>query len=160
MSKSTSIRVSKPNQRTLLLVDESKCLDFTPIDARRYVLTYTVPDLFYKGVDKSRVHEARLTQSTAEIDVEVNVDADVAQGKGAKASGATSEPTPEGESKNGEAPPPGSSTTGPSVPYPFTSGASLLALTRKHNVRMPSPYPNQIRCMDITALEHIRMETK
>ncbi|TCD68411.1 hypothetical protein EIP91_010812 [Steccherinum ochraceum] len=57
-------------------------------------------NLFYKGVDKSIVHGARLAQTHSNADGE-------------------SEDTPP-------------SPTQP--PYPFTSGDSLLALTRKHNM--------------------------
>jgi hypothetical protein len=61
-------------------------------------------NLFYKGVDKSVVHGARLHQTH-----------NVAEG----------DQTPDQPAANDPGHP----------PYPFESGNSLLALTKKHNVR-------------------------
>jgi hypothetical protein len=65
-------------------------------------------NLYYKGVDKSAVHMARLhqTHSLTEPIYE--------QSKPAKQSAESDESLP---------------------PYPYTSGDTLLALTKKHNVR-------------------------
>lgn len=65
-------------------------------------------NLFYKGVDKSTVPYARLHQSTTSESPLVNQETQAEEV--AKAST-------------------------PHPPYPFESGDSLLALTKKHNVR-------------------------
>jgi len=64
-------------------------------------------NLFYKGVDKSIVHGARLHQSASVPDATD-----------------TSESSVPASSDDAEAHP----------PYPFESGNSLLALCKKHNV--------------------------
>ncbi|CAL1714813.1 unnamed protein product [Somion occarium] len=70
-------------------------------------------NLFYKGVDKSSVHGARLHQTHS-----------------------LSDPTP-------GAPPPPPDPCQP--PYPFASGDSLLALTRKHNMTIAQiVYDNEL----------------
>ncbi|KAG5653324.1 hypothetical protein H0H81_001064 [Sphagnurus paluster] len=72
-------------------------------------------NMFYKGIDKTTVHEARLHQSHS---VSEPSDKDAVRDEHV----APVDPT-----KNGD---PGASHP----PYPFSSGDSLLALTRKHNV--------------------------
>jgi hypothetical protein len=78
-------------------------------------------NLFYKGVDKTNVHGARLSQSHSLAEPHV---------------------TPTGISSNEDTAIDASSGSSSSTyiqedrpPYPFESGASLLALTRKYNVR-------------------------
>lgn len=71
-------------------------------------------NLFYKGVDKSAVHGARLHQ-THSLSEPLLDDTPPSGSQGKK-------PSPE--------------TMAPEVPYPFESGNSLLALTKKHNVRI------------------------
>ncbi|KAF6752951.1 serine dehydratase alpha chain-domain-containing protein [Ephemerocybe angulata] len=68
-------------------------------------------NLFYKGVDKKKVHGARLHQTLAVSDSD----------------GVT--PSAEESGKSGEADPDPSHP-----PYPFSTGDSLLALTKKHNM--------------------------
>jgi len=63
-------------------------------------------NLFYKGVDKSAVHGARLNQTHSLSDPMTEV-----------------APTSRDENDPGH------------PPYPFESGDALLALTKKHNVR-------------------------
>ncbi|KAK7445476.1 hypothetical protein VKT23_014894 [Stygiomarasmius scandens] len=72
-------------------------------------------NLFYKGVDKTAVHGARLhqTHSLTEPDHSSDPDA-VPRASDSQMSSAITE------------------VTGP--PYPFESGSSLLALTKKHNM--------------------------
>jgi hypothetical protein len=75
-----------------------------------YVPTFEVDEnLFYKGVDKNAVHGARLHKSHSLS--EQTFDSH----------------SPGTEDANEEHP-----------PYPFESGDSLLALTKKHNVRQVS----------------------
>jgi hypothetical protein len=62
------------------------------------------PDLYYRAVDKTAVHDVRR---------ELHVD---------------NEKEPEAEI-----------TTETVFPFPFSSGDSLLALTKKHNVRVAPP---------------------
>lgn len=71
-------------------------------------------NLFYKGVDKSKVHGARLHQSH-------HPHADSPEFT-PPMSGETAQGTRNAEYKE-------------HPPYPFVSGNSLLALTKKHNVR-------------------------
>ena len=76
-------------------------------------------NLFYKGVDKTKVHGARLHQShlaSEPVDKQMS----------------SAERTPsrdDAETTNDKQHP----------PYPFDSGKSLLALTRKHNVGSTVP---------------------
>lgn len=90
-------------------------------------------NLFYKGVDKNTVHGARLHQShsmgepldidmlqiSKETEVPVNP---VVTGGGSDDDGGVVQPKQEDQSQ---------------PPYPFDTGATLLALTEKHNVRRP-----------------------
>ncbi|KAF8952418.1 serine dehydratase alpha chain-domain-containing protein [Flammula alnicola] len=74
-------------------------------------------NLFYKGVDKTKVHGARLQQThslTDPIDHHVPSSVDAMQGDAAEDSNKT---------ECNEHP-----------PYPFDTGNSLLALTKKHNM--------------------------
>jgi len=73
-------------------------------------------NLFYKGVDKRDVSEARLRQVNSMGDA-IDVHGDVGR-----------ETEVEGTGKEGE---------GKEHPYPFDTGATLLALTKKHNVCFP-----------------------
>lgn len=70
-------------------------------------------NLYYKGVDKSAVHVARLHQSHSLSEPE--------------------QPTPSLSATESNSPA-YSETTEDLPTYPFTSGDTLLALTRKHNV--------------------------
>jgi len=68
-------------------------------------------NLFYKGVDKSKVHGARLHQHHS---------------------------APEGSEYNVS--PGADKNSGPlEPPYPFDTGNTLLALTKKHNASLPYP---------------------
>ncbi|KAH6885546.1 L-serine dehydratase [Coprinopsis sp. MPI-PUGE-AT-0042] len=67
-------------------------------------------NLFYKGVDKKRVHGARMQQSVVEVPAVTEAGAPVEQAS-------TADPA-----ANNEKP-----------PYPFDTAATLLALTHKHN---------------------------
>lgn len=80
-------------------------------------------NLFYKGVDKAKVHGARLHQSFSVSDL---VDPQISSVEGA----------PSGDIDE-------TSIDKQHPPYPFDSGNSLLALTRKHNVgfTMMMPFP-------------------
>jgi len=69
-------------------------------------------NLFYKGVDKTKVHGARLQQSHHPH----------ADSPASPISGETTQKASDAECKD-------------HPPYPFVSGNSLLALTKKHNVR-------------------------
>lgn len=69
-------------------------------------------NLFYKGVDKKKVHGARLHQTHSLAEPETAI------------------PTP-GEDQQDHV----SAEHDEHPPYPFDSGNSLLALTKKHNVR-------------------------
>jgi hypothetical protein len=69
---------------------------------------HTLPvdeNLFYKGVDKKAVHGARLQQSLSHPEAELIAPPDSIEGLG--------------DDKH--------------PPYPFESGATLLALTQRHN---------------------------
>lgn len=68
-------------------------------------------NLFYKGVDKKRVHGARMQQSIVEVP-------------------AVSEPGAPVEQANTNEP----ATNQEKPPYPFDTAATLLALTHKHNM--------------------------
>ncbi|KAH6916202.1 L-serine dehydratase [Coprinopsis sp. MPI-PUGE-AT-0042] len=68
-------------------------------------------NLFYKGVDKKRVHGARMQQSVVEVPAVTEAGAPVEQAS-------TADPA-----ANNEKP-----------PYPFDTAATLLALTHKHNM--------------------------
>ena len=70
-------------------------------------------NLFYKSVDKSAVHDARLFQTHG---LSESLSDNVPSGSPAKKSSRE--------------------TMAPEVPYPFESGNTLLALTKKHNVRI------------------------
>jgi len=75
-------------------------------------------NLFYKGVDKTKVHGARLHQVHSLADPDVSPPA-VIEGNQGSATGNVD------EKEYNEHP-----------PYPFDTGNSLLALTKKHNVRL------------------------
>ncbi|KAJ6504812.1 L-serine ammonia-lyase [Mycena vitilis] len=76
-------------------------------------------NLFYKGVDKKAVHGARLNQVHDIPDLALT------------AVGDASPSSAEQPSSDSEAEP------GPyAIPYPFSSGNSLLELTKRHNVRL------------------------
>ncbi|KAL0579281.1 hypothetical protein V5O48_002735 [Marasmius crinis-equi] len=77
-------------------------------------------NLFYKGVDKNDVHGARLHQTHSLSDP--------------LASAGPPPPEPAVNDTQKPAPPPPSNTDSLSPPYPFESGNSLLALTKKHNM--------------------------
>lgn len=72
-------------------------------------------NLFYKGVDKRTVHESRLNQSHSFTDPTDLSTAFISQ-----------QDTPQSSLDT---------ESGGHPPYPFSSGDSLLALTKKHNVR-------------------------
>lgn len=76
-------------------------------------------NLFYKGVDKSAVHGARLSQTSSLSDPLLN-----APPLHGAEQGARSDPDHLNEATPGEQRP----------PYPFKSGNDLLALTKNHNV--------------------------
>jgi len=69
-------------------------------------------NLFYKGVDKTKVHGARLHQLHSMTDP-------LDQGDSINPDEVADKPESEGQ-----------------PPYPFDSGNTLLALTKKHNVRL------------------------
>ena len=71
-------------------------------------------NLYYKGINKSVVHGARLHQSHSLVESEDNVE--VSQ---SSASASAPEANP---------------------PYPFESGKALLALTKKYNVNINNQY--------------------
>lgn len=73
-------------------------------------------NLFYKGVDKSRVDPGRLSQSH------------VAEAGSIPIQGPADSPTPEPAAAEKQTPP-------LQPRYLFHSGNSLLAMTRKHNVK-------------------------
>ena len=76
-------------------------------------------NLFYKGVDKTKVHGARLHQShlaSEQVDEQIS-----------SVEGIPSEDNVE------------TTIDKQHPPYPFDSGNSLLALTRKHNVGSTDP---------------------
>ena len=76
-------------------------------------------NLFYKGVDKTKVHGARLHQShlaSDPADLPISSVEEASPGDDVKTAAANQHP-----------------------PYPFDSGNSLLALTRKHNVGFTVP---------------------
>lgn len=80
-------------------------------------------NMFYKGVDKRTVHEARLHQTSSVSDPEDTTKTP------ASVTGNLlfSNPVSNGTQEDSGHP-----------PYPFSSGDTLLALTRKHNVsRIP-----------------------
>ncbi|KAF5383731.1 hypothetical protein D9615_003688 [Tricholomella constricta] len=76
-------------------------------------------NMFYKGIDKRTVHEARLHQSQS-----FSEPSDHAH----STDSSQSAPSSHGTSSSGDT----SAANHP--PYPFSSGDSLLALTRKHNM--------------------------
>jgi hypothetical protein len=76
-------------------------------------------NLFYKGVDKKAVHGARLHQITPPSELEPNVMA--ASASHSPSVDETAEPATEPQEEAGP-------------PYPFSSGNTLLELTKKHNV--------------------------
>jgi len=86
-------------------------------DFKKLILCTSVVDenLFYKGVDKKKVHGARLQQTQHPL-------ADSPEPK-PPTPGKTAQGTSDAEYKD-------------HPPYPFVSGNSLLALTNKHNVRI------------------------
>jgi hypothetical protein len=81
-------------------------------------------NLFYMGVDKKAVHAARLHQIHAPPELE----ATPATATSDAPAPSTEHVLPESEQE------PGSQT----IPYPFSSGNSLLELTKRHNVRLPT----------------------
>ena len=78
-------------------------------------------NLYYKGVDKSAVHAARLHQSHSPTEL-------IHDHSTPSYSRTETNPSADPESD------------GALPPYPFTSGDTLLALTRKHNVCLISPW--------------------
>jgi hypothetical protein len=78
-------------------------------------------NLYYKGVDKSAVHGARLHQTHSLSEPLL----DIIPSPGSE-SGTQSQGLEQDESQNRVDP--------GHPPYPFESGNSLLALTKKHNV--------------------------
>ncbi|GLB43453.1 putative L-serine ammonia-lyase [Lyophyllum shimeji] len=76
-------------------------------------------NMFYKGIDKRTVHEARLHQSHSFSDPADTSSAIASSGTAASAT----DTTPDGNKLDSGQP-----------PYPFYSGDSLLALTKKHNM--------------------------
>ncbi|KAJ6625025.1 serine dehydratase alpha chain-domain-containing protein [Mycena sp. CBHHK59/15] len=81
-------------------------------------------NLFYKGVDKKEVHGARLhqVQSPSEPNTTVAISASTSQSS-SSAAGPVEETPEDGEPQQASGP-----------PYPFSSGNSLLELTKKHNM--------------------------
>jgi hypothetical protein len=79
-------------------------------------------NLFYKGVDKRAVHGARLSQTQAV--------SDLLPGNGPPSTQEQHQHSNSSQDKEQNDPDPGH------PPYPFESGDSLLALTRKHNVHL------------------------
>lgn len=82
-------------------------------------------NLFYKGVDKSAVHGARLHQTHS-------LPEPLLDATSPPTSGSDTQSQTQDQSANPNPVDPGH------PPYPFESGNSLLALTRKHNVRFVS----------------------
>lgn len=76
-------------------------------------------NLFYKGVDKTKVHGARLHQSYSPSD---SVSSQISSAERVL-SGNNIDPAMDNQHP----------------PYPFDSGNSLLALTKKHNVGFIAP---------------------
>jgi hypothetical protein len=85
-----------------------------PITTYSSVATVVDENLYYKGVDKSVVHVARLHQHQSHSLTEPE---HLPQRYSATKSDSYPNSEPDGL-----------------PPYPFTSGDTLLALTRKHNV--------------------------
>lgn len=80
-------------------------------------------NLFYMGVDKKAVHAARLHQIHAPP--EGDTVSEATSSAALSAEDASSEPEQDLDSEPGPE----------AIPYPFSSGNSLLELTKKHNVR-------------------------
>lgn len=83
-------------------------------------------NLFYKGVDKRTVHEARLHQNHS-----------------------ISDPLDASESEKTDSDRTSAAHSDPHPPYPFSSGDTLLALTKKHNVRDTSVVVSPTDMMEI-----------
>lgn len=100
-------------------------------------------NLFYKGVDKTAVHGARLSQTSSISEPRLD-----APPLGASDSG--TRPDPDHQSK--------APFTEERPPYTFKSGDELLALTRKHNVSAQydsmCKYTHQKRKMTIAQIVH------
>lgn len=93
-------------------------------------------NLYYKGVDKRGVHGARLHHGLA-TGISPPNDPDISS------SPLVNDKTPVNDTDVMNPPIEGEEDQEHDIPYPFSSGNSLLALTRKHNVcfLLPSPSP-------------------
>jgi hypothetical protein len=96
-------------------------------------------NLFYKGVDKTKVHGARLHQihspgGPAEHASLIAGTCDLSQTDHPVCTTSTDDPAKAEETPCKEQEGRGQSHNPLEPPYPFDTGASLLALTHKHNV--------------------------
>jgi hypothetical protein len=94
-----------------------------------FIATFSVDEnLFYKGVDKNKVHGARLHQTHSLSDpsaASAPLSSDTIPGS----------PSSTVDPKAASPPNQGKATTHDEhPPYPFDTGDSLLKLTKKHNV--------------------------